>query len=101
MFFMSGDSTNECDRNLLRGSSGSSILNEPADLVSVPTTCTLPVKMAAARPLPDVLARRPTLLGPDATAFRAVPPVTKTGELAETPALVAALVVPKTPSPLA
>ena len=44
---MSGDSTNECESHLWSGSSGWSILNEPADLLSVPFTATLPLKKPA------------------------------------------------------
>jgi len=39
---MSGDSTNECDSHLRSGSSGWSILKEPAAFDSVPLTCALP-----------------------------------------------------------
>src|SRR6187455_2777971 len=44
---MSGDSTKECDRYLLSGSSGWSILNDPADFDTLPRTSTSPQKSPA------------------------------------------------------
>src|SRR5215467_9272731 len=70
MFFMSGDSTKECERYLFSGSSGWSILNEPPALDSMPVTSTFPSKLPASplgTPAPP----------PPAMASIALPPVTE------------------------
>jgi hypothetical protein len=56
---MSGLSTKECDRYLFAGSSGWSILNEPADFESVPSTSTLPANRPASPELLRVVANSP------------------------------------------
>src|SRR5512139_1264431 len=95
MFIMSGDSTKEWQRYLFSGSSGWSILKEPAVLLSVPAMWTFPVKWPAQPEVAVPLTAVPAVVSPQ------TPEPPRVLLTPFTPALIADDEPPITPVPLA